>query len=57
LTVPAPALHSSISASEDSNQTEPFEEGETAVTPPPSAYRVAARISVRPHIPMPFRSE
>nr|GEY67374.1 putative reverse transcriptase domain-containing protein [Tanacetum cinerariifolium] len=35
LTVPAPALHSSISASKDSNQTEPFEEGETAATPPP----------------------
>nr|GFC93189.1 hypothetical protein [Tanacetum cinerariifolium] len=47
-TVPAPALHSSISASEDSNPTEPFEEGEIAATPPPSAYRVAARISVRP---------
>nr|GEY15564.1 hypothetical protein [Tanacetum cinerariifolium] len=28
LTVPAPALHSSISAFEDSDQTEPFEEGE-----------------------------
>nr|GFA18769.1 reverse transcriptase domain-containing protein [Tanacetum cinerariifolium] len=37
-TVPAPALHSSVSASEDSDQTEPFEEGETATTPPPSAY-------------------
>nr|GFB39273.1 hypothetical protein [Tanacetum cinerariifolium] len=35
LTVPALALHSSISASEDSDQTEPFEEGETAATPPP----------------------
>nr|GEY78524.1 hypothetical protein [Tanacetum cinerariifolium] len=45
-TVPAPALHSSISASEDSDQTEPFEEGETAATPPPSVYRVAARIYV-----------
>nr|GEZ19591.1 putative reverse transcriptase domain, ribonuclease H-like domain, aspartic peptidase domain protein [Tanacetum cinerariifolium] len=56
-TVPAPALHSSISAFEDSDQTEPFEEGETAATPPPSAYRIASRISVRPHIPMPFRSE
>nr|GEV21570.1 putative reverse transcriptase domain-containing protein [Tanacetum cinerariifolium] len=56
-TVPAPALHSSIPASKDSDQTEPFEEGETAATPPPFAYRVAARISVRPHIPMPFRSE
>nr|GFA23449.1 reverse transcriptase domain-containing protein [Tanacetum cinerariifolium] len=56
-TVPAPALHSSISTSEDSNQTEPFEEGETAATQPPSTYRVATRISVRPHIPMPFRSE
>nr|GEZ29784.1 putative reverse transcriptase domain-containing protein [Tanacetum cinerariifolium] len=52
-----PALHSSISASEDSNQTEPFEEGETTATPPPSAYRVIARISVRPHIPMSFPSE
>nr|GEV95796.1 hypothetical protein [Tanacetum cinerariifolium] len=56
-TVPAPALHSSISASEDSDQTEPFEEGETTATPPPSAYRVTARISVRPHIHMPFPSE
>nr|GFB97693.1 hypothetical protein [Tanacetum cinerariifolium] len=28
-TVPTPALHSSISASEDSDQTEPFKEGET----------------------------
>nr|GEX21550.1 reverse transcriptase domain-containing protein [Tanacetum cinerariifolium] len=50
-------LHSSISASEDSDQTEPFEEGKTTATPPPSAYRVTARISVRPHIPMPFPSE
>nr|GEV20419.1 retrotransposon protein, putative, Ty3-gypsy subclass [Tanacetum cinerariifolium] len=56
-TVPAPALHSFIFAFEDSDQTEPFEGGKTAATPPPSAYRVAARISVRPHIPMPFRSE
>nr|GFA85031.1 hypothetical protein [Tanacetum cinerariifolium] len=45
-TVPAPALYSSVFASEDSDQTEPFEEGETAATPPPSAYRVATRISV-----------
>nr|GFA39180.1 hypothetical protein [Tanacetum cinerariifolium] len=57
LTVPASALHSLISASKDSNQTESFEEGETAATPPPSVYRVAARISVRPHIHMPFRSK
>nr|GEY94475.1 hypothetical protein [Tanacetum cinerariifolium] len=56
LTVPAPALHSSISASEDSDQTEPFEEVKTAATPPLSAYRIAVRISVRPHIPMPFRT-
>nr|GEV81322.1 putative reverse transcriptase domain-containing protein [Tanacetum cinerariifolium] len=56
-TVPASALHSSIPVSEDSDQIEPFEEGETAATPPPSAYRIAARISVRPDIPMPFRSE
>nr|GEX43132.1 hypothetical protein [Tanacetum cinerariifolium] len=47
----------SISASEDSNQTEPFEESETTATLQPSAYRVTARISVRPHIPMPFPSE
>nr|GEY67472.1 hypothetical protein [Tanacetum cinerariifolium] len=56
-TVPAPTLHSSISAFEDSDQTEPFEKGETAATPPPSAYRVTARIFIRPHIPMPFPSE
>nr|GEY69161.1 hypothetical protein [Tanacetum cinerariifolium] len=54
LTVPAPALNSSISPSEDSDQPEPFEKGETVATPPPSAYRVIARISIRPHIPMPF---
>nr|GEY52252.1 hypothetical protein [Tanacetum cinerariifolium] len=57
LTFPALALHSSIAASEDSDQTEPFEEGETAATLPPYAYRVTARISVRPHIPMLFPSE
>nr|GFA50318.1 hypothetical protein [Tanacetum cinerariifolium] len=56
-TVPTPALHSFISASKDSNQTEPFEEGETAATPPPSSYHVTSRISVRPHIPMPFPSK
>nr|GEX26385.1 hypothetical protein [Tanacetum cinerariifolium] len=33
----------------------PFEEGETAATPPPFGYRVATRISVQPHILMPFR--
>nr|GEX82674.1 hypothetical protein [Tanacetum cinerariifolium] len=57
LTVPALALQGSISAFEDFNQTETFKEGETIATPPPSAYRVTARISVRPHIPMPFPSE
>nr|GFA25921.1 hypothetical protein [Tanacetum cinerariifolium] len=57
LTVPAPALYSSIPASKDSDETEPFEEGETTATPPPFGYRVAARISVQPHILMPFRSE
>nr|GFC16373.1 hypothetical protein [Tanacetum cinerariifolium] len=53
-TVPAPALYSSVSASEE---TEPFKEGETAATPPPFGYRVAARIFVQPHRFMPFRSE
>nr|GFC72834.1 hypothetical protein [Tanacetum cinerariifolium] len=57
LTVPTPALHSSIPASEDSDETEPFEEGKTATTPPPFGYRVAARISVQPRILMPFCSE
>nr|GEZ39722.1 putative reverse transcriptase domain-containing protein [Tanacetum cinerariifolium] len=36
---------------------EPFEEGETAATPPPFGYRIAAKISIQPHILMPFRSE
>nr|GFA98083.1 hypothetical protein [Tanacetum cinerariifolium] len=54
LTVPALALYSFVSASEE---TKPFEEGETAATPPTFGYRVAARISVQPHILMPFRSE
>nr|GFB55371.1 reverse transcriptase domain-containing protein [Tanacetum cinerariifolium] len=53
-TVPAPARYSFVSASDE---TEPFEEGETAATPLPFGYRVAARISVQPHILMPFRSE
>nr|GFB44001.1 hypothetical protein [Tanacetum cinerariifolium] len=53
-TILAPALYSSVS---ESDETEPFEEGETAATPPPFEYRVAARISVQPHILMPFRSE
>nr|GFD13523.1 hypothetical protein [Tanacetum cinerariifolium] len=39
-TVPAPALYSSIF---ESDETEPFEEGETAATPPPFGYRIAAR--------------
>nr|GEV90176.1 reverse transcriptase domain-containing protein [Tanacetum cinerariifolium] len=56
-TVSAPALHSSILAFEESDETEPFEEGETAATPPPFGYHVAARISVQPHILMPFRLE
>nr|GFA57121.1 hypothetical protein [Tanacetum cinerariifolium] len=34
-----------------------FEEGETAATPPPSTYCVTTRISIRPHIPMPFPSK
>nr|GFA34682.1 hypothetical protein [Tanacetum cinerariifolium] len=51
-TVPALALYSSVFASEE---TKPFEEGETAATPPPFGYCVAARIFVQPHILMPFR--
>nr|GEZ09686.1 hypothetical protein [Tanacetum cinerariifolium] len=54
LTILAPALHSSIPAFEDSDETEPFEEGKTTATPPPFGYRVAARIPVQPHILMPF---
>nr|GFA31603.1 reverse transcriptase domain-containing protein [Tanacetum cinerariifolium]GFA40318.1 reverse transcriptase domain-containing protein [Tanacetum cinerariifolium] len=57
LTVPTPALHSSIPTSEDSNETEPFEEGESAATLPPFRYRITARIFVQPHILMPFRSK
>nr|GEZ50906.1 reverse transcriptase domain-containing protein [Tanacetum cinerariifolium] len=37
--------------SEGSDETEPFEEDETAITPPPPRHR-GARISVRPHTPM-----
>nr|GEX76668.1 hypothetical protein [Tanacetum cinerariifolium] len=53
-TVAAPALYSFVFASKE---TEPFKEGETVATPPPFGYRVAARISVQPHILMPFRLE
>ncbi|GJQ90198.1 hypothetical protein Tco_0001337 [Tanacetum coccineum] len=37
--------------SEGSDETEPFEEDETAITPPPPRHR-GARISVRPQTPM-----
>nr|GEU57770.1 hypothetical protein [Tanacetum cinerariifolium] len=57
LTVSTSALHSSVPAFEDSDKTEPFEEGETTATPPPFRYRIAARISVQPHILMPFSSD
>nr|GFC96218.1 hypothetical protein [Tanacetum cinerariifolium] len=53
-TIPAPAQYSSVS---ESDETKPFEEGETAATPPPFGYRIAARISVQPHILMPFCTE
>nr|GEV49743.1 reverse transcriptase domain-containing protein [Tanacetum cinerariifolium] len=51
-TVPTPALRSSISASEDFDQTKPFEEGETAATLPPSAYRTPPLLP----IPLPTSS-
>nr|GEW99150.1 hypothetical protein [Tanacetum cinerariifolium] len=51
-TVLALALHSSIPAFEDSNETKPFEEGETAATPPPSAYRTPPLLP----IPLPTSS-
>ncbi|GJR26904.1 putative reverse transcriptase domain-containing protein [Tanacetum coccineum] len=41
-----------------SEETEPFETDESAVTPPsPPAYRTTARISIRPEAPMPFPSK
>nr|GFD41921.1 hypothetical protein [Tanacetum cinerariifolium] len=43
---PLPAAYSSVS---ESDETDAFEEGETAATPPPFGYRIAARISVQPH--------
>nr|GEX12953.1 Gag-Pol polyprotein [Tanacetum cinerariifolium] len=54
LTVPALAQYSSVF---ESDETEPFEEGKIAATPPPFGYRIAARISIQPHILMPFRME
>nr|GEX20082.1 hypothetical protein [Tanacetum cinerariifolium] len=42
---------------EEESSDKPFEEGETAATPPSFGYHVAARISVQPHIVMPFRLE
>nr|GEU76505.1 hypothetical protein [Tanacetum cinerariifolium] len=46
LTVPALALRSSIYASEHSNQIETCKEGETAATPPPSAYRTPSLLPI-----------
>nr|GEU90749.1 putative reverse transcriptase domain-containing protein [Tanacetum cinerariifolium] len=37
---------------EDSDETEPFKEEETTVTPPPPPRHRGARISVKPHTPM-----
>nr|GFC32456.1 hypothetical protein [Tanacetum cinerariifolium] len=42
---------------EEESSNKPFEDGETAATPPPFGYRVAARISVQPHILMLFCSD
>nr|GFB96136.1 hypothetical protein [Tanacetum cinerariifolium] len=53
-TVLAPAQYSSVS---EFDETEPFGEGETVATPPPFGFRIVAKISVQPHILMPFRSE
>nr|GEW19079.1 putative reverse transcriptase domain-containing protein [Tanacetum cinerariifolium] len=52
LTIPAPSLHSSVSASDE---TEPFEEGKTAATPPPFGYRIAAKIESIPEADIPLR--
>nr|GFA00977.1 hypothetical protein [Tanacetum cinerariifolium] len=41
----------------DDEDEEESSDCKTAATPPPFAYRVAARISVQPHILMPFRLE
>nr|GFA76245.1 hypothetical protein [Tanacetum cinerariifolium] len=41
----------------EESSDKPFEEDETTATPPPPVYRVTPKISVRPHIPMPFRSK
>nr|GFD57241.1 hypothetical protein [Tanacetum cinerariifolium] len=49
-TVSAPAQYSSVS---ESDETEPFEEGETAATQPSFGYLIAAKISVQPHILIP----
>nr|GFC84104.1 hypothetical protein [Tanacetum cinerariifolium] len=42
---------------EEESSNKPFEEGETAATPPLFGYRIAAKISVQPHILMPFHTE
>nr|GFC39132.1 hypothetical protein [Tanacetum cinerariifolium] len=52
LTVPAPALYSSISAFEES---EPFEEGETTATPPPFGYLSPTSYQLPPfRMPLPI---
>nr|GEY44901.1 hypothetical protein [Tanacetum cinerariifolium] len=42
---------------DDGDDLSEDDEGNTAATPPPFGYRVTARISVQPHILMPFRSD
>nr|GEY08987.1 hypothetical protein [Tanacetum cinerariifolium] len=46
-----PEDEDTMEPSEGSDETEPFEEDETAVTPPPPRHR-RARISIRPQTPM-----
>nr|GEY50202.1 putative reverse transcriptase domain-containing protein [Tanacetum cinerariifolium] len=52
-----PILFVYLTSEEEEEEHLASTEGETAATPPPFGYRVAARISVQPHIFMPFRSE
>nr|GEX08552.1 putative reverse transcriptase domain-containing protein [Tanacetum cinerariifolium] len=45
-------------SSDDDEETEPFETDESAATPPPHpAYRLTARISIRPQIPISLPSD
>nr|GEU96348.1 reverse transcriptase domain-containing protein [Tanacetum cinerariifolium] len=54
---PLPAEDDVDDEDKEESSDKPFEEGETAATPPPFRYCIGVRISIQPHILMSFHSD